>query len=74
MKKLMAVIVLSAFLMPTVNVLADGCYTCKGGGYVKYKGDDTFAKRKDAKENFKCEVSGTSSSCSNAKGTVSDKK
>ena len=51
--------------------MADGCFLCQGGGYVKYTGDDTFDKRKKAKEKFDCTVSGTTSSCSNPKGTVS---
>lgn len=49
--------------------LADGCYMCEGGGYVKYKGDDTFDKRKKAQA-MGCKVSGTTGSCSNPKGTV----
>lgn len=50
---------------------ADGCFLCEGGGYVAYTGDDTFEKRKQAKEQFGCTVSGTTSSCSNPKGSVS---
>ncbi|MBI2343566.1 MAG: hypothetical protein HYV02_04460 [Deltaproteobacteria bacterium] len=51
--------------------MADGCYLCEGGGYVTYTGDDTFARRKKAKEQFGCVVVGTTSSCSQSKGTVS---
>lgn len=51
--------------------LADGCYMCSGGGYVAYTGDDTFDKRAAAKAQYGCDVSGTTSSCSGAKGTVS---
>ena len=50
---------------------ADGCYLCKGGGYVKYRGSDTFRKRKQAKKKCNCKVTGTTSSCSNPKCTVS---
>lgn len=41
---------------------ADGCYICKGGGYVKHSGSDDASKRKAAK-NCGCEISGTRSSC-----------
>jgi len=51
---------------------ADGCYLCSGGGYVKYNGDDTFDKRKAAAAQG-CQVSGTTSSCSNPKATVGQK-
>ncbi len=37
------------------------CYTCRGGGYVCFTGSDTFDKRKKAKDNHGCEISGTSS-------------
>ncbi len=37
------------------------CYTCRGGGYVCFNGSDTFDKRKKAKDNHACEISGTSS-------------
>ncbi len=50
---------------------ADGCYLCQGGGYVAFTGDDTFEKRRDAKEKFGCVVQGTTSSCQNPKGSVS---
>lgn len=73
MKKLLALLVVMAFMAPSLAALADGCYMCEGGGYVKYEGDDTFAKRKEAKEKFQCTVSGTTGSCSNAKGTVTEK-
>lgn len=52
-------------------VRADGCYMCKGGGYVKYRGSDTFKKRKEAKKKCNCTVTGTTSSCANPKCTVS---
>jgi hypothetical protein len=50
---------------------ADGCYMCKEGGYVRYRGSDTFAKRRKAKKKCGCTVTGTTSSCSNPKCTVS---
>lgn len=55
---------------------ADGCYLCTGGGYVKYEGEDTFDLRKQAKTEFGCEVTGTSSSCNpnQTKGTVKKEK
>jgi len=65
-------LVASACLMGvSPAALADGCFLCEGGGYVAYKGDDTFAKRKKAKEQFGCKAHGTTSSCSKPKGTVS---
>jgi hypothetical protein len=75
MKKLlgfaMAVLfALSLGVTLTVYSQTDGCYLCEGGGYVKFKGPDTFEKRKKAKEQFGCKVSGTTGSCSNPKGTV----
>ena len=41
-----------------------GCYICRGksGTYVKYRGSDTFDKRKKAKS-LGCDVGGTSGSC-----------
>ena len=48
---------------------ADGCYLCEGGGYVKFKGSDTFDKRKKA-QSLGCKVTGTTGSCSNPKGSV----
>lgn len=57
-------------ILPSV-AQADGCYLCSGGGYVQFAGDDTFEKRQKAKSDFGCEVSGTTSSCSNPKGQVS---
>ena len=48
---------------------ADGCYLCKGGGYVRYAGSDTFNKRKKA-EKIGCRVTGTTGSCSQSKGMV----
>lgn len=61
---------LSLFFISLPDALADGCYLCSGGGYVKYTGEDTFDKRKKAKEMFSCIVNGTTSSCSNPKGSV----
>ena len=58
-------------LLFTGSAFADGCFICSGGGYVKYVGDDTFDARKKAEEQFGCQVSGTTSSCNGAKGTVS---
>ncbi|MDH5680576.1 MAG: hypothetical protein OEZ36_03245 [Spirochaetota bacterium] len=39
-----------------------GCYTCRGGSYVKYRGSDTWQNRKKAKA-LGCDVTGTTSSC-----------
>lgn len=73
--KLLSFLLTGAILLATVSIpslaRADGCYLCSGGGYVAYTGDDTFDKRKKAQEQFGCQVSGTTSSCSNPKGTVS---
>ena len=56
----------AAFVMDRYVLTKDyeGCYMCKGksGTYVKYKGEDTFDKRKKA-EKLGCEVGGTTSSC-----------
>ncbi len=72
MKKLVAVLGFFAILGGGVYyAYADGCYMCEGGGYVRYRGSDTFAKRKEALKKCKCKVSGTTSSCSNPKCTVS---
>lgn len=74
MKKLVLSVCLVSFLAVlgfSRIAAADGCYMCEGGGYVKYVGDDTFEKRKKAKEQFGCNVSGTTSSCNGEKGTVS---
>lgn len=48
---------------------ADGCYLCEGGGYVAYIGQDTWEMRKKA-ESAGCKVSGTTSTCSRPKATV----
>lgn len=53
------------------QVRADGCYVCKEGGHVRYRGSDTFAKRREAKKKCNCTVTGTTSSCANPKCTVS---
>ncbi|PIR16575.1 MAG: hypothetical protein COV46_07600 [Deltaproteobacteria bacterium CG11_big_fil_rev_8_21_14_0_20_49_13] len=76
MKKVFLLVLALALTAPYAVALADGCYMCKDGKYVKYEGDETFAKRKEAKEKFQCDVSGTTGSCqaSQTKGTVSDKK
>lgn len=66
---LAAVFIFGVMVVPSM-AHADGCYMCQGGGYVKFQGSDTFDKRKKAKEQFACTVSGTSSSCSHARGTV----
>ena len=72
MKKLVAVV---SFLLLTAAVAvpahADGCYICAGGGYARYRGSDTFAKRKEAQRKCGCKVTGTTSKCSNPKCTVS---
>jgi len=48
-----------------------GCYICKGksGTYVKYRGSDTFDKRKKAKK-LGCDVGGYTSSCDAANYTI----
>ena len=72
MKKVFAVLSLVALLFAFAQpARADGCYLCQGGGYVRYRGSDTFAKRKQAKKKCGCKVTGTTSSCSNPKCTVS---
>jgi hypothetical protein len=68
MVMLATIVLLGGYASPA---FADGCFLCEGGGYVAFTGDDTFDKRKKAKEQFGCTVSGTTSSCSNPKGTVS---
>lgn len=73
MKKIAVTLAVLMGIAYSGAVLADGCFICADGGYVQYKGDDTFAKRKEAKEKFSCEVTGTTSSCSNPKGTVGEK-
>jgi hypothetical protein len=73
MKKIFGFITVMAFVAGfafTSSAQTDGCYLCEGGGYVKFKGADSSAKRKKAKDDYGCKVSGTTSSCSNAKGTV----
>jgi hypothetical protein len=51
-----------AFMAFSSPAYADGCYTCIGGGYVKYVGTDTQAKRKAAKA-CGCKIGGTVSRC-----------
>jgi hypothetical protein len=50
---------------------ADGCYICSGksGTYVKFRGPDTWDKRKKA-EACGCKVGGTASSCDAANHKV----
>ena len=71
MKWMMGVAGLAFAMASAPAAMADGCFLCEGGGYVKYTGDDTFEKRKKAKEKFGCKVTGTTGSCSQPKGTVS---
>ena len=66
---LLAASIISIFGFFNKPAFADGCYLCEGGGYVKYKGADTFDKRKKAKS-IGCKVTGTTGSCSNPKGSV----
>lgn len=66
---LVAVSILSIIGLFNNPAFADGCYLCEGGGYVKYKGADTFDKRKKA-QSIGCKVTGTTGSCSNPKGSV----
>lgn len=63
----LAFALLAALLFSAQILLADGCYICKGksGSYVKFKGSDTFDKRKKAKD-CGCDVGGTTSSCNAA--------
>ncbi|MCD6497735.1 MAG: hypothetical protein J7M25_05435 [Deltaproteobacteria bacterium] len=71
MKKVLAAMTLALALgAGTYQAKADGCYLCEGGGYARYRGSDTFAKRKAALKKCKCKVTGTTSSCSNPKCTV----
>lgn len=70
MKRILVALMALGLLAPAATVFADGCYMCEGGGYVKYKGDDNFAKRKEAEEKYGCKVSGTTGSCNGEKGTV----
>ncbi len=72
MKKLVALMFgLVMILGGLSHVRADGCYICKEGGHVRYRGSDTFAKRREAQKKCNCTVVGTTSSCSNPKCTVS---
>ena len=71
MKWMFGLVASSCLMGWAPTALADGCFLCEGGGYVAFKGDDTFDKRKKAKEQFSCNVVGTKSSCSKPKGTVS---
>lgn len=65
-----AAIATFTIFLPAVSY-ADGCYLCQGGGYVAFTGDDSFTKRREAKEKFACVVQGTTSECSRPKGSVS---
>lgn len=66
MKKLVFLLLSLSFLVSfgLSSSFADGCYICSGksGTYVKFKGSDTWDKRKKAKA-CGCEVGGTTSSC-----------
>lgn len=68
---IIAAAILASPLVGARLARADGCFLCEGGGYVAFNGEDTFEKRKKAAEQFGCKVSGTTSSCSHPKGTVS---
>jgi len=70
MKVIVAAVYLLASMFIPLALYADGCYLCEGGGYVKYVGEDTFAKRKEAQDKLQCKVTGTTSTCSNEKGLV----
>ncbi len=67
MKKILLSVTALSFLLSFVIMTSNSyagkykCFTCSGGGYVCFNGDDTFPKRKKAKDNFGCNVSGTSS-------------
>ena len=66
MKKLIfGFLVMMTFAGTSLPALADGCYICSGGSYVKYSGQDNGDKRKAAKQ-CGCEVSGTRGDCSAA--------
>lgn len=72
MKHIIAfIVIIGASLVLLPSAFADGCFICSGGGYVKYIGSDTFETRKKAEAQFGCQVTGTTSSCNGAKGTVS---
>ena len=72
MKKFVGVVCgLVLLCAATYPARADGCYICAGGGYARYRGKDTFAKRREAKKKCNCTVTGTTSSCTNPKCTVS---
>lgn len=71
MKKLVALLSGLFFLAGVAEIArADGCYICAGGGYARYRGKDTFAKRREAQKKCNCKVTGTTSSCTNPKCTV----
>ena len=61
------------FVIVSIGISKDytGCYICRGksGTYVKYRGSDTFPKRKKAKD-LGCDVGGTSGSCDAANYTI----
>ncbi len=53
---------ISSFYGIPKSVYVDSqCYTCEGGGYVCYNGNDTSKKRKNAKGKYKCKVTGLAS-------------
>ncbi|MSP62024.1 MAG: hypothetical protein EXR72_17170 [Myxococcales bacterium] len=57
-----ALLAAGLFLSPAAR--ADGCFLCEGkvGTYVRFKGEDSWDKRKKA-EACGCKVAGTTSSC-----------
>lgn len=71
MKTILACLSICSFLMFGIvsSALADGCYICSGGSYVKYSGSDDQSKR-DAAKKCGCTVSGTRSSCDAANLTI----
>ena len=68
MKKVTVLICLFSLIsiLVTNKVYADGCYICRGGSYVKFKGDDSEEKRKDASK-CGCRVVGTQNPCDEKK-------
>jgi hypothetical protein len=57
-----ALAVVALFLVGAGAARADGCYICEGGSYVKFAGEDSWAKRHKA-EACGCKVLGNTSKC-----------
>ncbi|MBE7438537.1 MAG: hypothetical protein HS115_08800 [Spirochaetales bacterium] len=65
MKAVILVLLTLSLMSPSLK--ADGCYICQGSPntYVKFSGNDSFEKRKEA-EKCGCKVGGTTGSCNAA--------